>query len=350
MARPAGPRLGVRCRYVTQLRDACGTRRSTRAAKCARSGMRRPFANVAARARARCGDARRCPVCRGRGTARAAVLGEPRRPVGHQLPGMLGAGPATRPASSAAARWSSSCGASSSGGLMTPAMWPDAPSTNVDVAAQQLDRPVRRAPRHDVVLARGVDVGRQRDAREVDRSPHMVSAPGSRSFSRGTCCAGTTSTSGPAGWPSRCSSRAGRTPAASRPSGSCRRRSSRPDRWGAGCEGVASSLPRTRPPGEQRRLARRERTRRDVDADVARVGEIEHGREQRELATLRLAPRGEHGERGGEQRAADAEAQRVDRSCSPVISRATSIAASTPLLDVVVPGERARARPECCAR
>ena len=90
-------------------------------------------------------------------------------------------------------------------------------------------------PRHDVVLARGVDVGRHVDRAEVDLlAADRQLARLDADCSRDRCCAGTSSTSARAGWCSRCSSTAGRTAAASRPSGSCRRRSSRPGRSGAG--------------------------------------------------------------------------------------------------------------------
>ena len=58
----------------------------------------------------------------------------------------------------------------------------------------------------------------------------------------------------------------------------------------------------------------------DEDADVAGVGEVEHRREEREARDRVVALRRQHRERRGEQRAADAEAERVDLVGCRVIS------------------------------
>ena len=79
----------------------------------------------------------------------------------------------------------------------------------------------------------------------------------------------------------------------------------------------------------QRGLARGEELARNVDADVAGVGEIQHRREERGACDARVLARREHRERAREQRAADAEAERVD-ACCRAISRATRSAVSTP--------------------
>ena len=90
-------------------------------------------------------------------------------------------------------------------------------------------------------------------------------------------------------------------------------------------------------PRQQRRLARGEELARHVDADVARVGEVEHRREQRRARDAAVAARGEHRERAREQRAADAEAERVDRPAAGDFACATRDGGEHALLEVVVP-------------
>ena len=65
--------------------------------------------------------------------------------------------------------------------------------------------------------------------------------------------------------------------------------------------------------GEKRGLARRQRIARDVDADLARIGKVEHRGQVRRAGDRAIVARGEHCERASEQRSAYAKAKRVLR-------------------------------------
>ena len=268
---------------------------------------------------------------------------------GHQLPGRL----------SACASQSS---ASSAGALVDPVIASHllrrvddagdvAGRTERErhLAAEERGRPVGGMPRHDVIVARGVHVGGHRHAREVDGLSGHRQRPGLAQPVVEVEIAQVIDVH--RAWQVR-------RVAVPVQEVEGRRRFALevivddvvPDevvgaeaREGAGELGAVHALPR-----EQRRLARRQQLARHIDADLARIREVEHRREEGRARDAAILARGEHRQRAREEGPAHAEAERVHgpgcrRSVSPPRSpRARPARGSRPSQD-------ARARAGCCA-
>ena len=106
------------------------------------------------------------------------------------------------------------------------------------------------------------------------------------------------------------------------------------------CKGAGELSAEDAAPGTQHRLARIQRLARYVDADVARIGEVEHGCEQSRARDRRFTPGGKQRERARELRAPDTESHRIDGLARGDLSSNIDRRQHA-LLEIVIPSERA---------